>query len=323
MIKVSIIVPVYNTGKYIKKCIESLLNQSEENIELIIINDGTKDNSEEIIKNYTDSRIKYIAKENEGIGKTRNLGIDLSKGKYVMFVDSDDYIKRDCVKKMYDRAELDNLDIVVSDYYEDRDGKIKEIKFPSFQNSSIESNSKIINSINLGPCNKIYSRNMLKNNKIRFEEKLKYEDAPFVVKAILSANKIGKINECLSYYVIHKHSETTVRDERIFDIIEISKIIIKEMAKYDNLKDELTNLIVMILADYTIQQRYIKDKFQRDKFIDRAFDLLNNLDKNWRKCSYLKIFPLRKRIIKQYKVLAKIYCDWYNINLKSSEEKEI
>ncbi len=308
MTKVSIIVPVYNTEKYLKKCIESLLNQTEKEIEILILNDGSPDNSDSIIKSYDDSRIKYIKKDNTGIGSTRNLGIDKASGKYVMFIDSDDYIEKNCVEIMLEKAEEDKCDIVISDYYEDRNDEVKEIHFKQFSDTSLDSNPSILNNVNLGPCNKIYKKNILKG--IRFEEKLKYEDAPFVIKALKAANKIGKIDNCLSHYVIHGNSQTTVRDKRIFDILEISKIIINTLND-EKYHEALVNLIVMILADYTIQQRYIKDKQSRDDFINKAFELLDNLDKNWRKCSYLKRFRLHERIIKVNKTLTKLYCDLY------------
>ena len=166
MKKVSIIVPVYNTGKYIQKCIESLLSQTYKNLEILLINDGSTDNSEQIILSYKDKRIKYTSKENEGIGKTRNLGIDLATGDYLMFIDSDDYIKEDCVEKFVKKCESHKCDIAVSDYYEDR-GDLKEIRFPSFEDANLKTNPSILNMINLGPCNKIYSKKLFK----KFEKK--------------------------------------------------------------------------------------------------------------------------------------------------------
>ena len=165
----------------------------------------------------------------------------------------------------------------------------------------------MINNINLGPCNKLYSLELLKNNNIYFEENLKYEDAPFVVKALKYANKIGKINDYLTYYVIHENSETTTRDKRMFDILIICEIIIKELNQ-DIYHDVLTNLIVMILLDYSSQQRYVKNNLQRVKFINKSFKVLNNLDKNWRKCDYVKKINLCSRMIKTNRILLIIYC---------------
>lgn len=313
MTKVSIIVPVYNTEKYLKKCIDSMINQTEKDIEIIVINDGSKDNADDIIKSFVDKRIKYIKKDNEGIGKTRNIGIKAAEGEYLMFIDSDDYIENDCIEKMYKKSMEDNLDILVSNFYEDRNNNITEVKLETFKTASLKEDPTIINKINLGPCNKIYKRDLIVDNNILFEEKLKYEDAPFVVKAFIKAQKIGKLDEALSHYVIHEKSETTIRDKRMFDIIEITKIIIVEMQKYNYLRTPLINIATMILTDYTIQQRYINDKKTRNKFIDTAFNTLDDLNKCWRKCEYLKKFPIIKRFFKTNRTLTKIYCNLYNL----------
>ena len=310
MVKVSIIVPIYNTSKYLKKCIDSLLNQTLKDIEIILINDGSTDNSEDIVKLYKDKRIVYKSKKNEGIGKTRNLGITLAKGKYISFIDSDDYVTPDFCEKMYNKAIKDNCDIVICNYYENNNG-IKKINFKPFKDSSLKENPGIINSINLGPCNKIYKKELFNNKDIRFEENLKYEDAPFVCKILYEAKRIGKLNNALTYYVIHSNSETTIRDERIFDILKVADIIINLFSMDDTMHNQMVDLLVMILTDYTIQQRYINIKDIRSRFIDQAFNCLDNLDPSWRKTPYLKKFSLFKRLIKSHKFLTKIYCDIY------------
>ena len=313
MVKVSIIVPVYNTAKYLSMCIESLINQTLKDIEIILINDGSTDESESIIKKYKDKRIKYISKKNEGIGKTRNLGIEKTNGEYLAFIDSDDYIESNFCEVMYNKAIKDKCDIVICDYFEDINNELKEIKFASFKDANLMENPEIINYINLGPCNKIYKKDLFKNQKNRFVENLKYEDAPFVCRLLLSAKKIGKIDECLAHYVIHEKSETTTRDERIFDILKITDIIVKDLEKYDYMHEAMINLVVMILTDYTIQQRYIKSKSSRNKFIDEAFDYLDNLDSKWRRCNYLNEFSYLKRKVKSSKILTKLYCTIYNL----------
>lgn len=305
MAKVSLIIPIYNSSKYLKKCINSLVNQTLKDIEIILINDGSKDDSDKIIKEYKDKRIKYIRKQNEGIGKTRNLGIKEAAGEYIAFVDSDDYLNEHFCERMYKKAHQDNCDLVICDFYEDR-GNLQEIKFKDFEDSSLRKNPNLINNINLGPCNKLYLLDMLKKNNIYFEENLKYEDAPFVIKAIKNAKKIGKVNKYLTYYVIHENSETTTRDNKIFDILEICKIIINELNE-PYYQKQLINLITMILLDYCSQQRYVKDCEQRNKFINKSFELLDELDKDWRKCNYVKKLSLLPRIIKTNKKLINLY----------------
>ena len=310
MPKVSIIVPVYNTSKYLNKCIDSLINQTEEDIEILLINDGSTDESESIIKEYDDKRIVYIKKKNTGIGKTRNLGIDKAKGEYVMFIDSDDYIDYDCVEKLYNYAIETKSDFVVTDFKKDINGTYEKVIIPDFESSKLIDNPSILNAINLGPCNKIYKKSILKG--VRFDEKYKYEDVPFVIKALKNASKISKLNESLSYYVIHEKSQTTVRDEKIFDILEIVNIV-RDVLKEDIYHDALVNLLTMVITDYTIQQRYIKNRKSRNKFIDNAFIMLNEIDIKWKKCDYMKNISFIKRYIKTHKPLIKFYCSIYAV----------
>lgn len=317
MIKVSIVVPIYNVANYLTKCIDSLLSQTLKEIEIILINDGSTDNSKKIIKSYKDSRIVFIDKQNSGIGSTRNLGIERAKGEYISFIDSDDYVSKYFCEKMYQKAIKDKCDVVICDYYEDNNGLIP-VKFKHFEDTFLKDNPTLINNINLGPCNKIFKRELFKNKENRFEENLKYEDAPLVCKLLCEANKIGKVDEFLHYYIIHKKNQTNVRDSRIFDILVIAEKINIILSKYKYMKESSLNLLVMILTDYTIQQRYIKSSKIRNRFINDAFDYLNNINKEWRKSSYLKKFPFYKRFIKTNKILTKLYCFIYSLKIKKN-----
>ena len=142
MADISIIIPAYNAEKYIDKCLDSLINQTKKEIEIIIVNDGSKDKTEEIIKSYTDSRIKYYKNTNKGIGYTRNYGIEKSTGKYLMFLDSDDYYEKNACELFFKEAEKEKLDIVVCDYYKVYSNGIKEeFKIGDFEASSLKENT--------------------------------------------------------------------------------------------------------------------------------------------------------------------------------------
>ncbi|MDU1910875.1 glycosyltransferase family 2 protein [Fusobacterium sp.] len=119
-IKISVIIPVYNTEKYLEKCLNSVLKQTLKEIEIIIINDGSQDQSEKILERYNvDQRIIVINKSNEGVSKARNIGLKMSKGKYIYYLDSDDYIEENMLLEMYNKTEKENLDIVVCDYWKE------------------------------------------------------------------------------------------------------------------------------------------------------------------------------------------------------------
>ena len=309
---ISIIVPIYNAEKYIAKCVDSLVNQTKKELEFILINDGSTDNTEEIIKTYKDKRIKYYKNKNQGIGKTRNFGISKSTGKYIMFLDSDDYLSKNACQKMYEKILESNSDLVVCDFYKVYDfGKTEEIKLSSFSETSLKGRPSIINEINLAPWNKIYKRELIIKNKIKFIENLKYEDAPFVIEALSKAKKITKINESLNYYVIHGNSETTVRDERCFDILKIVDIIRRNTKDKKYLKEEVDKLTVKIITNYTVQQRNQKKKEIGMKFIDEAFTYLKREVPNYRNNKYYTDRSFFKRIVEKNKNITKIYCKLY------------
>lgn len=311
MIDLSIIVPTYNAEKYIKKCLDSLINQTKKELEFIVINDGSTDNTENIIKQYKDSRIKYYKNDNQGIGKTRNFGIEKATGRYIMFIDSDDYIDKNMAKLMFDKAFSNNLDMVICDYYRVINDKIYEEKLVDFKPTTLKQNPDLICKVNLSPWNKLYKRSLIIENNIRFVEDLKYEDVPFVCQTLNKAKKIGKVNQCLNYYVIHNNSETTIRDKRVFDILKIIDIIRDYFKDEDYIKESLDKLTVCIVTNYTIQQRVQIDKKIGMKFIDQSFAYLKKEVPDYKDNKYYKNRGFLRRTIEKSKYLSKIYCYLY------------
>lgn len=311
MPKVSIIVPTYNREKELSTCIDSLLNQTYKDIEIIIINDGSTDNTDELIKTYKDKRIKYYNRTNHGIGNSRNYGIDKSNGDYISFIDSDDYVDNCFIEKMYEKANKDNLDLVICDYYNFYKNETKElVTIPTFNNTNIKDNKDLLLTINYGPCNKLYKKELLKN--INFPEDIKYEDMPFITKCLKKANTIGKVDLPLNYFYIDNISETTIRDKKMYDIFKVLDLV-KDTYKEKEYKEVLSTLIIKTLTNYTIQQRYQKNKKIRNDFIDKSFNYIKEMDNNYKNNSYFKTRPLFKRIIEKNKLLTKIYCALYNV----------
>ena len=312
-IDISIIVPVYNAEKYIKKCLDSLVNQTKKEIEIIVINDGSKDDSEKEIKNFKDTRIKYIKNKNQGIGKTRNQGIKEAQGKYLMFIDSDDYIEKDTCEVLFNKAEEDNLDLVVCDFYreDENENKIEE-KVLDFENTNLKNYPEILSKINLSPWNKLYKTKMIKDNNILFVEDLKYEDTPFVFMTLDKANKIGKVNRCLNHYIIHSKSETTIRDERCFDIFEIIKIVREYFEDKEYAKENINKWIVWIITNFTIQQRNQKDINLAIDFIDHSFNYLSVVIPDYKNNKYYEGRGI-KRIIEKNRTITKLYVRLYKL----------
>ncbi|MBQ7141179.1 MAG: glycosyltransferase family 2 protein [Bacilli bacterium] len=316
MTKVSAIIPVYNSEQYLDKCIQSILNQTLKEFELIIINDGSTDNSHEIILKYEDDeRVKYFKRKNHGIGNTRNFGIDKATSEYICFIDSDDFIHESMFENMYNRCVNDNLDFLVCDYYHylENSQSIQRFDIPSFENTTLNESPNLLLDINMGPCNKFIKRELFDDKNMRFPENIKYEDMPLVVKLLDKSDLIGKINEPLCYFMVHDNSETTTMDERIFDIFKVLHSVNGILKDNEYVSEYLEWLNVKKLTTYTVQQRYQKDKILREKFIDDAFDFLNKNFPNWKKSKHFKNKNIFKSIIEKNKKITKIYCSLYNL----------
>ncbi|MBP3920862.1 MAG: glycosyltransferase [Bacilli bacterium] len=311
MVKVSVIVPIYNSGVYLKKCIDSLVNQTLKDIEIILINDGSTDNSEDIIKGFSDKRIKYYKRSNHGIGATRNFGIDKACGEFIGFVDSDDYISLDMYEKMYNECISNNLDVVVCDFYQEKNDIIDVIKFNNFGITTLCDSPNLLLDLNLSPWNKIYRRSLF-DNKTYFPVNVKYEDTPFVAYMLYKAQKIGKIDLPLYHYLIHSNSETTVVDNRVYDIFKITDLIIDNLND-DKIRESVDDLVIYLITKYTISMRYIKNKKFRHQFIDDAFNYLDKKIPCFRDSNYFKNRNKLKGIIEKSELLSKIYCDLYEL----------
>ena len=173
--KVSVIIPVYNVEKYIDKCLSSLVNQTLKDIEIIVVNDGSPDNSQKIIDKYVKKypkKIKSFIKENGGQGSARNFGLTKANGEYIGYVDSDDYVELDMYEKLYNKAKTNNYDIVTCGNYnvsENYENKIVDNIVTIYK-------SKTENIIfgKMAVWNKIYKKEILVNNNIEFKEKVWY-----------------------------------------------------------------------------------------------------------------------------------------------------
>lgn len=308
---ITIIVPIYNSEKYLKKCIDSLVNQTKKELEIILINDGSTDNSEKIIKEYKDDRIKYIKNENQGIGITRNEGIAKAQGKYLMFIDSDDYLEKNTCELLFNKAEKDNLDMVICDFYREyENGEKKEERIVNFENTTIKETPELLYKVNLSPWNKLYQTKLIRDNNILFEEELKYEDTPFVFISMDKSKRIGKVNKCLNHYIIHNNSETTIRDEKCFDIFEIIRIVRDYFEGKEYAKESINRWIVWIVTNFTIQQRNQEDKKLAMRFIDHSHDFLSVVVPDYKNNKYYEGRGI-KRLIEKSRVLTKIYVKLY------------
>jgi len=290
MCKVSVIIPVYNIEKYIGICLDSLLNQTFTDYEIICVNDGSKDASLDILNEYKerDNRIKVITKPNGGSGSARNRGLEDAQGKYVQFLDGDDYFEPEMLEKLYNLAELHKADIAVcSSRKVDDDGNITETQNPNFPIflavtpinkpfSYKDYPENIFDMIGTCPWNKLYLREMIIKNKLKFPSLTGPDDLCFVQMANICAERIVVINEELINYRFNRPgSVQTYRANHASDIVRASIYLKDFMIKngiYDYLKKGY-------LSSYITSVRWevsLCSNEQYEKFLNDLKELLPN-----------------------------------------------
>ena len=262
MVKISVIVPVYNGGEFIELCIKNILNQTLKEIELILINDGSEDNTLDICRKYVnyDSRIILINQENQGVSRARNNGIYNANGEYVCFVDCDDSIDESYIMNLYNIAKNKNVDMVCCSI-ECIDDNSKYISKKSLQEGYYLKEEALkelfeFKNLNWGPYGKLFRRSLLENNKIQFPHINVYEDLVFTYKSIYNADKIFFTNEeC--YYYIHRENNGAMKKfikSPTLDIIKVADEAIlflkKEMPSiFDSSFYGLISQVVMYIND--------------------------------------------------------------------------
>ena len=211
---ISVIVSCYKCGDRLSKCLESLLGQTLKNIEVICIDDKSPDNTSNIIKSYAnrDNRIVPIYnKKNIGVSASRNKGIEIAGGDYIMFCDADDYYSPSACEEMLNSIEKNNADLAINEinviYEAHSELKYSDSKYYSLKFSGLKLVSEeVILNIDYSPTNKIFRKNILKKNMIRFPEGLYYEDAYFCLAYLCCSNTIFFLNKCLYHYIRHEDS---------------------------------------------------------------------------------------------------------------------
>lgn len=229
--KVSIIVPVYNVEKYLRRCMDSIINQTLEEIEIIAVNDGSTDSSLSVLQEYEnkDKRVKIINHMNLGVSYSRNIGIDVSTGKYILFVDSDDWISKDMCEEMYNKALENKSDIIMCSYVREFDSHSKEKNFGLDKEKVYEKEDiELLNRRLIGPIGdeltngegldslgtiwaKLYKSDLIKNDNHRFidlKEIGSAEDTLFNIVIFKNARKITFLNK--SYYHYWKGNSNSI-----------------------------------------------------------------------------------------------------------------
>ena len=257
-IKISVIVPVYNVEKYIRQCLESIVNQTYRNLEIIVVNDGTKDNSMQIVKEFlSDTRIKIINKENGGLSSARNRGMEEATGDYISFVDSDDWIELNTYEELV--KNLNEEDVIIFNYsrIEDSTGeKIEEYHIKDSEMIDLEKDYSYLYAKIAHSCwNKLYKIDYLKKNDFKFLEIL-YEDVFWNIQVIYSTTDIKILNKSFYNYRINRKgrimkSSKSNNAEYLKKQNIAYEVILENIEKYieKNKKNYSAGKMVYILAE--------------------------------------------------------------------------
>lgn len=281
MPKFSIIVPVYNVEKYIEDCLKSIFNQSYKDFEVIVVNDGTKDNSMEIVKKYD---VTIINQENSGLSVARNTGVKKAKGEYILFLDSDDYIEKDLLKKINNNLN-DNPDIIryqIKETFEDReDINYKEEGFDT--TNGVEAFEKICNYhfIENAWCYAINRKYYIESN-YEFKKNTYHEDYGLIPLVIIKATKVKSISYIGYDYRQRSNSIMSSNDynktkKKVNDFYNHYKYLIAEIdkTKLENkiFKSYLANSLLIKICELNKKDyKQYKNKIKKDNVIDNLLD---------------------------------------------------
>lgn len=289
--EISIIVPIYKVEKYIKRCIDSIINQKFMDFELILVDDGSPDKCGEICDEYAlkDSRVKVIHKKNGGLSSARNAGLDIARGKYIGFVDSDDWINEEMYQTLYNLIQEYDCDIAECCYKKVYDEKIIEKQRERYE-VSILSNIKILESMYVNnfagstiSVNKLYRSSLFKN--IRFPEGKLNEDQFTTYKLYFNSRKVVSINREMYYYYQSDNSitrsEFSIKKLDAIEAIESSKRFFEENNLYDLVlwNDTLYSFVLIKYYIILLENAEFDNKYRNsilEKFRGRFWLFIKN-----------------------------------------------
>lgn len=308
MVKVSIIVPVYNVEKYIEKCIMSLTAQSLDDIEIIIVDDGSTDKSISIVEEYAknDNRIRIYKKENGGLSDARNYGLKIATGKYIAFLDSDDYVGTDLYKRMYEKAKQEQSDIVDCNFYWTYCNQGKKDKLKKDIGEKYNGKKEMIEKARVVAWNKLYSKELLDKAKVEFPKGLRYEDIEFFYKLVPYVEKVSFIKQPMIYYVQRKESIVNTQNEKTQDIFKVFNNVFEYYKRnlfWDKYKEVLEYTYTRILLCSSFRRiSKIKDKTTRKDLLNKTWMNLNEKFPYWK----------NNKILNTNKDIKKIYMSTIN-----------
>ncbi len=298
---ISVIVPVYNVEKYLRDCLDSIVNQTYKNLEIILVNDGSKDSSGAICDEYKnkDKRIQVVHKENGGLSSARNVGLDIAKGEYISFLDSDDYIHKEFIKKLYSLCVENNLDIAQCEFYEFKD-KVEEVN--EVERVNVFTPLEMINNIflldgyhNVVVWNKLYKKYLFES--MRFPLGKIHEDE-FTTYKVFYECKTSIATTNLKYHYYRK-SNTSITGVKFnikrldaLEAFEERKNFFRERGKDEIYAKALVAYSAKLKEMYFFVEEYMEDA---ERYLDEIKDKVRDVYEEKKICN----FGMKKEILKE------------------------
>ena len=290
MKSVSVIVPFYNVENYIEKCLNTLVHQTLEDIEIILVNDGSQDRSMVVVKKFLEQypdKITYLEKENGGLSDARNYALPYAKGEYIAFLDSDDYVEKTMYKDMYELAKKEDSDMVECNFYWEYPDKKKEDVGVAYNGKK-----EMLEKVRVVAWNKLIKKEVLEKSKVTFPKGYRYEDVEFTYKLIPYLDKVSFLKKPCIHYIQREGSISNNQNERnkeIFDVLEHVIDFYKENDLYDEYKDELEYIYIRYaFCSSLLRTVKIKDEFVQRKLLDLTWEKVNTTFPEWKKNPVLK-----------------------------------
>ena len=301
-IKVSIVLPVYNVEKYLRQCLDSIFAQTLEEIEVVAVNDGSTDGSLTVLNEYQEKysqKMRVFTTENHGVSHARNYGVERAVGEYVMFVDSDDFIREDMCEILYQKASADGNDLVCCGRYNiysdvDMQDSTQALEVPLEQNFQLKDRKFELTKISPFPWDKLFKRELFEQHK--FVEDLRFEDLLFIYTVSSQCKSIGYVKDCLYYYRRSNMSSfLNTFNEATFDLFRSYDHLVsfyKERGIFEDYKEEIEYICIRHVffrfLNMFSPEDYKNSYKEKNAYINKAFSWLNENFPNWTENHYYK-----------------------------------
>lgn len=325
VILISVVIPVYNKELYLEKCISSIVNQSYNNIEIIVVNDGSNDDSEKIINDWyeKDKRIKYFKQSNKGVAVARNKGILESSGEYLYFIDADDFVENKAIEVLVKSTEKEESDIIVGNHY--LVNKNKNIKSSTFAQTQITIDKQLSTQTKAdmffyrgrplaSACNKLYKLSFIQENKIQFIKDVFAEDRLFNIMCYINKPDIYFVEEYTYYYNIIESSRSRSISDSFFheytNLLYVVQNYIRNESNFNQYQDLMELLVIYdsykIIYKYFESNNTVQSVYKALKQI-KSDKLMDTVLKRVPKNNLLKKITISKRHSLRYSLLIYLY----------------